>query len=723
MPVDSIETSIVDVVDVDLLAEVNARKHSTEKYDWQTKTKIVARRGFPVEICLETTETFVPSKHALYIELILDNDNYGRPEYHRKLRLETSDLFTDSRRNWSAKLNRCEGKHLFVTVTVPLSAAIGCWNVIVSTGTWSEHQQIFSERPSTFSKLRRDDNCAIYVIFNVLKNEGTVFLDSSENRDLYVNREIDYYYGGAPKGETGYMFFSHPWIHSQFEEETMIAVMKLLKNLSDGNYLGIRQRGSIVQVSRKLSYAFPTYLLFGRWDNNYEGGKAPTDWNGTSEIVSTWLKTRQHVRYAQCFVFASVFVTMMRCIGVASRSVTCIRSAHDTDQSLTVDIEYRNGDVSRNESIWNYHVWTEIWCRRNDLPIGFDGWQVVDPTPQERSQGLPQCGPMSVKALREAQVKLPYDGWFVYGEMNADVVHWTFDADNNAQVAKHLKEDVGRALLTANVPTIEDPMIITNSYKDREGSHEERSLHMRAIRELRVLEREARYRRLYANEKQLTHIEDVLISVSDIEQIEYGSNIVLKINLENRALTDRTVDLSARLNAEDHTGRVVGRIKDYKMTQHLVPQETKELSYTVASSEYAKHVTANQILSFSVSATVVDTKQFVHDTDKFYITGTAISFEQVPKQVPVNDVFPMALYFRNPLQTQLEGIELFLHSGAHSKPMKVQRFPKVLKANGKVRIRCKVRAVAQGERFLLATVKCDQLSIMTISRSILISSP
>lgn len=35
----------------------------------------------------------------------------------------------------------------------------------------------------------------------------------------------------------------------------------------------------------------------------------------------------------------------------------------------------------------NFHVWVECWMTRPDLGAQFDGWQVLDPTPQERSGG------------------------------------------------------------------------------------------------------------------------------------------------------------------------------------------------------------------------------------------------------------------------------------------------------------------------------------------------
>lgn len=37
----------------------------------------------------------------------------------------------------------------------------------------------------------------------------------------------------------------------------------------------------------------------------------------------------------------------------------------------------------------NYHVWVEGWMKRPDLAKDgrYDGWQALDPTPQEKSDG------------------------------------------------------------------------------------------------------------------------------------------------------------------------------------------------------------------------------------------------------------------------------------------------------------------------------------------------
>lgn len=60
--------------------------------------------------------------------------------------------------------------------------------------------------------------------------------------------------------------------------------------------------------------------------------------------------------------------------------------------------------------------------KRPDLGDEYDGWQVIDATPQERSDDLYRCGPASVVAIKKGEIKKPYDNAFVYAEVNADKV-------------------------------------------------------------------------------------------------------------------------------------------------------------------------------------------------------------------------------------------------------------------------------------------------------------
>lgn len=54
---------------------------------------------------------------------------------------------------------------------------------------------------------------------------------------------------------------------------------------------------------------------------------------------------------------------------------------------------------------------------RKDLPPGNGGWQAVDATPQETSQGTYCCGPAPLAAVRYGQVYLKHDTTFVFAEV------------------------------------------------------------------------------------------------------------------------------------------------------------------------------------------------------------------------------------------------------------------------------------------------------------------
>lgn len=77
-----------------------------------------------------------------------------------------------------------------------------------------------------------------------------------------------------------------------------------------------------------------------------------------------------------------------------------------------------------SDSIWNFHVWNEVWMERPDLGKEYYGWQAIDATPQELSEDMYRCGPSSVVAVKLGEILRPYDNAFLFSEVNADKVSY-----------------------------------------------------------------------------------------------------------------------------------------------------------------------------------------------------------------------------------------------------------------------------------------------------------
>ena len=54
--------------------------------------------------------------------------------------------------------------------------------------------------------------------------------------------------------------------------------------------------------------------------------------------------------------------------------------------------------------------------------------------------GIYCCGPVSLLAIKRGEVHLPYDGRFVFAEVNADKVYWVVNEDRSMDV-KGIRKD------------------------------------------------------------------------------------------------------------------------------------------------------------------------------------------------------------------------------------------------------------------------------------------
>ena len=121
-------------------------------------------------------------------------------------------------------------------------------------------------------------------------------------------------------------------------------------------------------------------------------------------------------------------------------------------------------------------MWCEAWMRRSDLPEGYDGWQVLDPTSQDRQSGRYRIGPASVIAAKEGHSgkKWPYDLEFVKSEVGADVrylrVSSSYSTVSSATTSlAHVNHnEVATSLVTTSCGEDwgSEPLDITNNYRN-----------------------------------------------------------------------------------------------------------------------------------------------------------------------------------------------------------------------------------------------------------------
>ncbi|XP_059507530.1 protein-glutamine gamma-glutamyltransferase 2 isoform X4 [Stegostoma tigrinum] len=351
----------------------------------------------------------------------------------------------------------------------------------------------------------------------------------------------------------------------------------------------IRRRNDPVYVSRIVTAMVNANddkgVLLGRWDGNYADGIAPTRWTGSLPILRLWSSSgAEKVRYGQCWVFAAVACTVLRCLGIPSRCVTNYSSAHDTDGNLKVDQYYSSEDYSRipskrKDMVWNYHCWLEVWMTRPDLPPGYDGWQVLDPTPQERSDGIYCCGPCPVKAIKEGHVDVKYDAVFIFAEVNADVVYWLVNKDASKQELGVKQHQVGKQIITKSAYT-DKREDLTHDYKYPEGSTKEREVYNKAGMKIRSAD---------IREK------DLKISIKYAQPI-FGSDFDVHFSIVNHGFMDKEIHLTLSATTITYNGFILTEFSKRSITLTLkaatVQKEVLRLKYR----DYGEHLSEHNLI-------------------------------------------------------------------------------------------------------------------------------
>ncbi|KAM4741222.1 LOW QUALITY PROTEIN: protein-glutamine gamma-glutamyltransferase E-like [Anableps anableps] len=645
--------------EVDLHSVTNNNEHHTSEI---SANELIVRRGQSFKLTLKLVQPFNPSFDQLIITV--ETGYYPSEDLGTKSHFGVPAKVLDSasaKAVWKAELLKSSSPEigiLILNITPPADAPIGEYKLSASLRDSKKVLANFS------------------VLFNPWSSDDWVFLPKEEERQEYVLNEQGIIYRGG-----GNYISPMSWDFGQFEKDMVKICMKILDrnikhwfNPADD----VSARCNPIYVSRVVSAMINSSdeggVVMGNWGNDYSGGLPPTHWSGSYAILKQWYDSYYRpVRYGQCWVFAGVMCAVMRLLGIPCRVVTNFQSAHDTNKNLIIDNYYDYSGVREKESkdsIWNFHVWVEGWMRRPDLAKDgkFDGWQVVDPTPQERSEGLFCCGPASVAAILNGEIDLKYDVPFVFAEVNADAVYWLVRSDGSKTKIFSDTKSVGQNISTKAVGS-NKRLDITDTYKYTEGSVTERSVFNYAVNKIEngtmlSLAGEANSARsmnttMEVNVPSSSHPQ-LSIQFEEVSKPENGKDVNLKMILKSEGSVTRMFSVNISVQAMKYTGQPAGNIQTEITEQKLLPGKDLVIPILVPFSSYHKYMIERRTMSVSAVITDLQDEDSVYlATHKVVLTNPPVSIT-VSGESRVNQQLTAEVSFMNPVNDTLRDCTLSL---------------------------------------------------------------
>uniref|UniRef100_A0A8D1G6V3 protein-glutamine gamma-glutamyltransferase n=1 Tax=Sus scrofa TaxID=9823 RepID=A0A8D1G6V3_PIG len=598
----------IRVTKVDWQRLRNGAAHHTQEYPCP---ELVVRRGQKFTFTLEL------NKSLEYTETLIFTVETG-PQASEALRtkavFQTSELTVDD--SWTAVKEAQTENATTVSLTSPPDAVIGRYQL---------RARVSSRRKHNDRKLGE-----FVLLFNPWCPEDDVFLASEEERQEYVLNDSGIIFRGVEKH-----IRAQGWNFGQFEEDILHICLSILDRSpshQDDPATDVSRRHDPIYVTRAVSAMVNSNndrgVVQGQWKGKYGGGTSPLQWRGSVAILHKWFKGRfKPVKYGQCWVFAGVMCTVLRCLGIATRIVSNFNSAHDTDRNLSVD-KYvdsfgRTLEDLTEDSMWNFHVWNESWFARQDLGSSYNGWQVLDATPQEESEGVFRCGPASVTAIREGDVHLAHDGPFVFAEVNADYITWLWNEDESRERVYSDTKKIGRRISTKAVGS-DSRVDITSLYKYPEGSRKERQVYSKAVKKLFGVDASGRRARVRRAGGRGLRCDELLKPATKpsiagkfkvLEPPLLGHDLRLALCLAN--LTSRSQRVHVNLSGATilYTRRPVAEILHESHAVKLGPEEEKKIPVEISYSQYKEDLTEDKKILLAALCLVTKGEKLLVEKD------------------------------------------------------------------------------------------------------------
>ncbi|XP_078099861.1 coagulation factor XIII A chain-like [Sander vitreus] len=661
--------SYLSVQEVDMCQQTNQPQHKTASYN---TPNLVVRRGqeFLVRV---TFNRPLAQNDDFQLEFLIGED----PSASRGSQVAVT---FNSRLGgpWSGRIVQSQDVTVTLGITPTPDAIVGRFRTYVAivAGTGMQRTQ-------------RNTATDLYMLFNAWCKDDAVFLPNEAERNEYVLNDHGAMYQGSFDAVT-----TRDWVYGQFERGVLDACIYIM----DASRMPISDRDNIIKVIRMgaamINAQDDNGVCIGNWSDDYSMGRSPTSWTGSVQILLQYAKTGVSVGYAQCWVFAGVFNTFLRALGIPARTITNFVSAHDSNGNLKTDLicltDGSPDEKNTKDSIWNYHCWNEVFIRRDDLPPGLGGWQVVDATPQETSDGYYRCGPASMNAIKQGLLCHPFDAAFVFAEVNSDVVFHKRDRYGTLTPYWVEKDYIGKAVYTKAVGS-NSLNNITQYYKYPQGSAEGNKTKERADE--------------YGMERDQSELPETTLSIFiNARQVKLGQDVNLQVDFHNHSDVPKTIQANLACSVIFYTGVRASHLKYHNFTITVPANQMKREMVKITANEYMPYLGTQRYLHFIVTGQTEDdsvTTIKVLELQIPTLTVTLSGLPQVQQEMFAN------VTFTNPFNFALKACRLSME-GAGVMSEKT-RLDKVIEPQASISWKESFNPRLAGKRCLVAVMDCSNL--------------
>ncbi|XP_057280716.1 protein 4.2-like isoform X2 [Pezoporus wallicus] len=577
----------------DFKVTMNNNNHHTEEISTE---RLMVRRGqpFTITVCFSA-----PIHNYLWqlkrILLIVQTGSHPSKADGTQTEFPISSL--GDQKQWSAALEEQDPCFWTISVNTPANAPIGQYTLLLHA---SKSDHLLGNFTLLFNPWCQDDE---------------VFLANEAQRQEYILNQDGVIYWGTENA-----VLAQPWDFSQFEEDIVDICFTLLdvgERHRDKDHI---QRKNPVYICRTVAAMLNSDefrgILTECGTGQYFNGTPPSKWLGSSPILRQWVASQcKPVRYGQCWVFAAVMCSVLRCLGIPTRVVTGFTWAHNTNSSLSVD-EYYDEDGTlltqdKNARVWTFHVWNECWMARADLLPEYSGWQALDATCQEKSKGPSFCGPAPVQAIKEGDTEADYDVCYFFAAINAKRQVWIQKADDTLKPALGSTKYTGNNISTKSVGSerCED---ITQNYKYPEGSLQEKVVLDKAYTKIKKLETISS-----SSKTQFSFVPTALEEPVNLfmhlqlrNSLLRGQDVPLSIEVFNHSGGEKATHLLVGAQSLHYNGVPITQLWKEEFHFTLRSNEANNLQVFLPYSQYKEELGQDHLLRLTA---------VLKDEDSFYI--------------------------------------------------------------------------------------------------------